>query len=43
VLGAQVNMLGLERECLTAWISLYRAVGGDWNAAAMAAKSSAQK
>jgi NodT family efflux transporter outer membrane factor (OMF) lipoprotein len=43
VLGAQVNMLGLERERLTAWISLYRAVGGDWNAAAMAAKSSAQK
>jgi outer membrane protein, multidrug efflux system len=32
VLGAQVNVLSLERERLTAWISLYRAVGGDWSA-----------
>jgi outer membrane protein, multidrug efflux system len=32
VLGAQVNVLTLERERTTAWISLFRAVGGDWNA-----------
>jgi outer membrane protein, multidrug efflux system len=32
VLGAQVNMLTLERERMTAWISLFRAVGGDWAA-----------
>jgi outer membrane protein, multidrug efflux system len=32
VLGAQVNVLTLERERMTAWISLFRAVGGDWNA-----------
>jgi outer membrane protein, multidrug efflux system len=31
VLGAQVNVLTLERERMTAWISLFRAVGGDWN------------
>ncbi len=32
VLGAQVNVLALERERMTAWISLFRAVGGDWSA-----------
>jgi outer membrane protein, multidrug efflux system len=31
VLGAQVNVLTLERDRMTSWISLYRAVGGDWN------------
>jgi outer membrane protein, multidrug efflux system len=32
VLAAQVNVLSLERERMTAWISLYRAAGGDWSA-----------
>jgi outer membrane protein, multidrug efflux system len=31
VLGAQVNVLTLERERMTAWISLFRAIGGDWD------------
>jgi outer membrane protein, multidrug efflux system len=30
VLGAQVNVLSLERERAHAWISLYRAAGGGW-------------
>ena len=30
VLGAQVNVLTLERERAHAWISLYRAAGGGW-------------
>lgn len=30
VLGAQINVLSLERERATAWIALFRAVGGDW-------------
>ncbi len=34
VLGAQVNVLSLERERMTAWIALYRAVGGGWSARA---------
>jgi outer membrane protein, multidrug efflux system len=42
VLAAQVNVLTLERERMTAWISLFRAVGGDWNPnIAQAALSSA--
>jgi outer membrane protein, multidrug efflux system len=32
VLTAQVNVLTVERDRMTAWISLFRAVGGDWNA-----------
>ncbi|TAG79901.1 MAG: efflux transporter outer membrane subunit, partial [Burkholderiales bacterium] len=30
VLAAQVNVLSLERERATAWVALFRAVGGDW-------------
>lgn len=30
VLAAQINVLALERERATAWIALFRAVGGDW-------------
>lgn len=41
VLGAQVNVLTLERERMTAWISLFRAVGGDWNANATQAAMNA--
>jgi outer membrane protein, multidrug efflux system len=32
VLGAQVAVLNLERDRLLAWIALYRAVGGGWDA-----------
>lgn len=32
VLGAQVAVLTLERERANAWISLYRAAGGGWDA-----------
>jgi len=32
VLGAQVAVLALERERANAWISLYRAAGGGWDA-----------
>lgn len=37
VLAAQINVLSLERERATAWISLYRAVGGDWTGASVVA------
>jgi outer membrane protein, multidrug efflux system len=33
-LGAQLSVLSIERERVIAWVSLYRAVGGGWDASA---------